>query len=201
MLHAITASSQKEEVESPFWSTSSLLTGPLVEAYEQLDTWCLGSDHFERSVAQTLLVVFAINVVLILCVWRRCGDQIADQFLNLERFFDNSRDSSLLSEARGGVLRTRTLQAKYTPSTSTTCHRCSAAEETIKLVVLECTGLQPGPPLEQTNPSCPNALATALGFHEQGAPPNWKEVELTKRRLEHWWRTRNPPAPPESADK
>lgn len=77
------SSSQKEEVESPFWSTSSLLTGPLVEAYEQLDTWCLGSDHFERSVAQTLLVVFAINVVLILCVWRRCGDQIADQFLNL----------------------------------------------------------------------------------------------------------------------
>lgn len=27
--------------------------------------------------------MFAINVVLILCVWRRCGDQIADQFLNL----------------------------------------------------------------------------------------------------------------------
>ncbi|KAH7969922.1 hypothetical protein HPB52_022633 [Rhipicephalus sanguineus] len=123
------------------------------------------------------------------------------QAIEPERFFDNSRGSSLLSEARGGVLRTRSLQAKYTPSTSTTCHRCSAAEETIKHVVLECTGLQPGLPREQTNPSCPNALATALGFHEQGAPPNCKEVELTKRRLEHWWRTRNPPAPPKSADK
>lgn len=77
------ASQKEEEAESPLWWTSSLLTGPLVEAYEQLDTWCLGCDHFERSVAQALLVVFAINVVLILCVWRRCGDQIADQFLNL----------------------------------------------------------------------------------------------------------------------
>lgn len=123
------------------------------------------------------------------------------QAIEPERFFDNSRGSSLLSEARGCVLRARSLQAKYTPSTSTTCHRCSAAKETIQHVVLKCTGLQPGPALEQTNPSCPNALATALGFHEQGAPPNWTEVKLTKRRLEHWWRTRNPPGPPESADK
>lgn len=77
--------SEKDESESPptpFWWTS-LFTGPLVEAYEQLDTWCLGDDEFERTVAKTLLVTFAVNVVLILCVWRRCGDRIADQFLNL----------------------------------------------------------------------------------------------------------------------
>ncbi|KAH6927693.1 hypothetical protein HPB50_007285 [Hyalomma asiaticum] len=80
--------SQKDESESPptpFWWTS-LFTGPLVEAYEQLDTWCLGGDEFERTVAKTLLVTFAVNVVLILCVWRKCGDRIADQFLNLGEF-------------------------------------------------------------------------------------------------------------------
>ncbi|KAL3178520.1 hypothetical protein MRX96_038414 [Rhipicephalus microplus] len=92
------ASQKEEEAESPLWWTSSLLTGPLVEAYEQLDTWCLGCDHFERSVAQALLVVFAINVVLILCVWRRCGDQIADQFLNLGELTDCG-DSSHGSKA------------------------------------------------------------------------------------------------------
>ncbi|KAL3189144.1 hypothetical protein MRX96_003279 [Rhipicephalus microplus] len=110
------------------------------------------------------------------------------QAIEPERFFDNSRGSSLLLEARGGVLRTRAMQAKFTPSTRTTCHRCDAAEETLQHAVLECTGLQPGPPLEETNPRNPSALATALGFRKQGAPPNWKEVELTKRRLEHWWR-------------
>lgn len=82
--------SQKAEAASesppppPFWWTqTSLFTGPLVEAYEQLDTWCFGSDEFERTVAKTLLVILSINVVLIVYVWRRHGERIADQFLNV----------------------------------------------------------------------------------------------------------------------
>ncbi|KAL3220409.1 hypothetical protein MRX96_029889 [Rhipicephalus microplus] len=79
----------------------------------------------------------------------------------------DTKGISLLSEARGGVLHTRAMQTKFTASTPTICHCCNAAEETIQHVVLECTGLQPGPPLQQANPC---TLAMALGIHEQGAP-------------------------------
>ncbi|KAL3254034.1 hypothetical protein MRX96_054327 [Rhipicephalus microplus] len=106
------------------------------------------------------------------------------QAVGPERFYDNIRGSSLLSEAHGWVLRTRAMQAKFTLSMPTTCHRCNAAEETIQNAVLVCVGLQPGPPLEQplgqTNPSYSSAFATALGFCEQGAPPNWKKIEFNE---------------------
>ncbi|KAK8785330.1 hypothetical protein V5799_008304 [Amblyomma americanum] len=79
--------SQKEEASvsppPPFWTQASLFTGPLVEVYEQLETWCLGSDEFERSIAKILLVILSVNVALILCVWHFRGDRIADQFLNV----------------------------------------------------------------------------------------------------------------------
>lgn len=77
---------QKAEASEspPFWQQlADLFTGPLLEVYEQLETWILGSDEFERTVAKTLLVVLSVNVVFIFYVWHRHGQRIADQFLNV----------------------------------------------------------------------------------------------------------------------
>lgn len=60
-----------------------------------------------------------------------------------EPFYDNTRGSGLLCEARSGVLRTRTLRAKYTEGLDTTCQNCSHAEETVRHIVLECAELKP----------------------------------------------------------
>ncbi|KAL3184331.1 hypothetical protein MRX96_000725 [Rhipicephalus microplus] len=64
-------------------------------------------------------------------------------------------------------------------------------------------GIQPGPPLEQPleqmNPRLPLGGRRWDSTNMQGTPPNWREVELTKRRLEHWWPTRNPPGTPEES--
>ncbi|KAH7976903.1 hypothetical protein HPB52_021480 [Rhipicephalus sanguineus] len=77
-----------------------------------------------------------------------------------EAFFDNSRGRGLLAEARSGVL----------------------PEETIEHIVLLCPKIHPS--------SETTSLQTALGFVEgedqrKGARTH---VELTKQRLEHWWR-------------
>ncbi|KAH7955536.1 hypothetical protein HPB52_001210 [Rhipicephalus sanguineus] len=115
-----------------------------------------------------------------------------------EALYDNSRGSGLLCEARSGVLRTRSLRARYTAELDTMCPLCQGAEETIRHIVLECTGLRPAIHDAQdsgtsaqgatgaTNDS--SALARALGFRGSGEPPSWEAVEATKRRLECWWR-------------
>ncbi|KAH7968259.1 hypothetical protein HPB52_007268 [Rhipicephalus sanguineus] len=99
-----------------------------------------------------------------------------------EAFFDNSRGSGLLAEARSGVLRTRHWRAHYVDGQQTQCILCNAAEETIEHIVLQCPKIHP--------PSETTSLQTALGFVEgedqhKGARTH---VELTKQRLEHWWR-------------
>ncbi|XP_037526208.2 retrovirus-related Pol polyprotein from type-2 retrotransposable element R2DM [Rhipicephalus sanguineus] len=115
-----------------------------------------------------------------------------------EALYDNSRGSGLLCEARSGVLRTRSLRARYTAELDTMCPLCQGAEETIRHIVLECTGLRPAIHDAQdsgtsaqgatgaTNDS--SALARALGFRGSGELPSWEAVEATKRRLECWWR-------------
>ncbi|KAH7955515.1 hypothetical protein HPB52_001189 [Rhipicephalus sanguineus] len=99
-----------------------------------------------------------------------------------EAFFDNSRGSGLLAEARSGVLRTRQWRAHYVDRQQTQCILCNAAEETIEHIVLQCPKIHP--------PSETTSLQTALGFVEgedqrKGARTY---VELTKQRLEHWGR-------------
>ncbi|KAH7955847.1 hypothetical protein HPB52_004164 [Rhipicephalus sanguineus] len=59
-----------------------------------------------------------------------------------EVFYDNSRGSGLLCEARSGVFRMWTLRARFTAELDTTCPLCQDAEDTIRYIVLECTCLQ-----------------------------------------------------------
>ncbi|KAH9384306.1 hypothetical protein HPB48_026299 [Haemaphysalis longicornis] len=120
-----------------------------------------------------------------------------------ESIYDNARGSGLLCEARSGVLRTRVLRAKFTEGLDTTCSSCNQAEETVRHVVLECTELKPPAAVAVTEDldvsaslsaradvqvALPDPLAMALGFHGPKQQPHWEAVEVTKRRLEHWWR-------------
>ncbi|KAH7952409.1 hypothetical protein HPB52_022839 [Rhipicephalus sanguineus] len=75
-----------------------------------------------------------------------------------EAFFDNSRGSGLLAEARSGVLRTRHWKAHYVDGQQTQCILCNAAEETIEHIVLQCPKIHP--------PSETTSLETALSFVE-----------------------------------
>ncbi|KAH7948517.1 hypothetical protein HPB52_024074 [Rhipicephalus sanguineus] len=115
-----------------------------------------------------------------------------------EALYDNSRGSGLLCEARSGVLRTRSLRARYTAELDTMCPLCQGAEETIRHIVLECTGLRLAiHDAQNSGTSAQGAtgatndnsdLARALGFRGSGETPSWEAVEATKRRLECWWR-------------
>ncbi|KAG0414262.1 hypothetical protein HPB47_008609, partial [Ixodes persulcatus] len=59
-----------------------------------------------------------------------------------ESIYDNSRGSSLLFEARTGVLRTRTYRAKY-QEMDTVCAACGEEDETAEHLILYCKGLHP----------------------------------------------------------
>lgn len=98
-----------------------------------------------------------------------------------ETFFDNSRGSGLLAEARGGVLRTRVWRARFTADLPTTCPLCGGAEESIAHVVVDCPDIFPA--------ACTADVHAALGFPfaEEAAERVSEVVEATKRRLEHWW--------------
>ncbi|KAG0421698.1 hypothetical protein HPB47_002428 [Ixodes persulcatus] len=90
-------------------------------------------------------------------------------------FMDNSQGSAMLAAARGGMLRTRVLQAKYS-DTDVGCTMCAqGADETAEHIILECTGLEP-------EAQCGVELAVALGFRESDEradePP---PVEITKK--------------------
>ncbi|KAH7947329.1 hypothetical protein HPB52_010083 [Rhipicephalus sanguineus] len=120
-----------------------------------------------------------------------------------EAFYDNSRGSGLLCEARSGVLRTRSLRARCTAERDTMCPLCQDAEETIRHIVLECTGLRPAihdaqdsgtPGQNATGATNDNsALSRALGFRGSGEPPSWEAVEATKRRFESCWKKTRAP--------
>ncbi|KAM7281700.1 uncharacterized protein ISCGN_002884, partial [Ixodes scapularis] len=70
---------------------------------------------------------------------------------------DNSKGSALLSDARGGMLRTRVFRAKYMDM-EVKCVMCAqGADETAEHVILECTGIKPDVTYEPD-------MAVALGF-------------------------------------
>uniref|UniRef100_A0A023FFT7 Putative outcast ele5 orf2-h 1e-60-j 4 n=1 Tax=Amblyomma cajennense TaxID=34607 RepID=A0A023FFT7_AMBCJ len=116
-----------------------------------------------------------------------------------ERFYDNSVGSSLLFEARAGVLRTRLWWAKCKRQDATeaevTCVVCQQEKETAEHVVLTCPVLQPQhpvgtlfaqalgfPPLRPLDGNAA-AIATAdIGGTDAVADA----VKTTKRRLTLW---------------
>uniref|UniRef100_A0A6G5AE77 Putative tick transposon n=1 Tax=Rhipicephalus microplus TaxID=6941 RepID=A0A6G5AE77_RHIMP len=59
-----------------------------------------------------------------------------------ERVYDNTRGSSLLFEAKTGVLRTKTYRAKY-EGVDTVCSACGEEEETAEHIIMFCKGLHP----------------------------------------------------------
>ena len=97
-----------------------------------------------------------------------------------EKIYDNSRGSSLLFEARTGVLRTKTYRAKY-EGIDTLCSACGEEEETAEHLILVCKGLHP---TVQENGA---ELFKALGFRDSEGKIDFKQVEITRRRLSDWW--------------
>uniref|UniRef100_A0A6M2CT54 Putative tick transposon n=1 Tax=Rhipicephalus microplus TaxID=6941 RepID=A0A6M2CT54_RHIMP len=59
-----------------------------------------------------------------------------------ERIYDNTRGSSVLFEARTGVLRTKTYRAKY-EAVDTVCSECGEEEQTAEHLLMFCKGLHP----------------------------------------------------------
>uniref|UniRef100_A0A147BE79 Tick transposon n=2 Tax=Ixodes ricinus TaxID=34613 RepID=A0A147BE79_IXORI len=102
------------------------------------------------------------------------------QEIRKEQVFDNSRGSSLLFEARTGVLRTKTYRAKF-EKMDTLCAICQNENETMEHLVLECTRLRPALPEGSAD------LTGALGFADEDGRMEKKRVTITKRRLENWW--------------
>lgn len=97
-----------------------------------------------------------------------------------EGFYGNTRGSALLFEARAGCLRTRAYTGSYRQQDET-CACCGSDRETIDHIVRSCTEIRPPRGEGETT------LAEALGFGARGNL-NFKAIEVTKRRLEWWWR-------------
>lgn len=96
-----------------------------------------------------------------------------------EAFYDNSRGSALLFEARSGCLRTRVYKAKFSKEDEK-CTCCEEDRETTEHVLIECGNIHPGVRLGTT-------LQEALGFRANNGKPNIAAIEISKRRLEYWW--------------
>ena len=97
-----------------------------------------------------------------------------------ESIYDNSRGSSLLFEARTGVLRTRTYRAKY-QEMDTVCAACGEEDETAEHLILYCKGLHPMHTEDNID------LIRSLGFRDSEGKVDFKTVEITKQRLSEWW--------------
>ncbi|KAG0433165.1 hypothetical protein HPB47_020163 [Ixodes persulcatus] len=93
-----------------------------------------------------------------------------------ESIYDNSRGSSLLFEARTGVLRTRTYRAKY-QEMDTVCAACGEEDETAEHLILYCKGLHPVHTEDNID------LIRSLGFRDSEGKVDFKTVEITKQRL------------------
>lgn len=104
------------------------------------------------------------------------------QEIKRELLFDNSRGSSLLFEARTGVLRTKTYRDKF-EDVDLRCAACGAEMETTEHIVLRCAALRPTL-AEGTEAD----MERALGFPGERGQIDEKRVAVTKGRLEDWWR-------------
>nr|XP_054917938.1 uncharacterized protein LOC129380575 [Dermacentor andersoni] len=98
-----------------------------------------------------------------------------------ETIYDNSKGSSLLFEARSGCLRTRTYKARYKKEEET-CACCGKARETTEHILLECEDVYPAVDLGTTG------LLEALGFSGSSGKANRSAIDISKRRLEDWWK-------------
>ena len=106
----------------------------------------------------------------------------AEKFeIRKENLYDNSKGSALLFEARAGCLRTKSFVGKYNHNDGV-CVVCGKETETIRHIVLECECIHPN--LYDVNIRLPEAL----GFKGSTETVNYKAVEVTKRRLECWWK-------------
>uniref|UniRef100_A0A6G5AGG7 Putative tick transposon n=1 Tax=Rhipicephalus microplus TaxID=6941 RepID=A0A6G5AGG7_RHIMP len=97
-----------------------------------------------------------------------------------ERIYDNTRGSSVLFEARTGVLRTKTYRAKY-EAVDTVCSECGEEEQTAEHLILFCKGLQ----LRVQDYGAEFFIALALRDRE--GKIDFKRLEITRRRLSDWW--------------
>lgn len=96
-----------------------------------------------------------------------------------EAFYDNSRGSALLFEARSGCLRTRSYKARFSKEEEQ-CTCCGKDKETAEHVLIECGDIHPGVRLG-------TSLQEALGFRDNNGKLNTPAIEISKRRLEYWW--------------
>nr|XP_054931571.1 uncharacterized protein LOC129386975 [Dermacentor andersoni] len=108
--------------------------------------------------------------------------RLQKQEIKRELLFDNSRSSSLLFEARTGVLRTKTYRAKF-EEVDLRCTACGAEMETTEHIVLRCTDLR----LTLAEGTVAD-MEGALGFPGERGQIDEKRVAVTKGRLEYWWR-------------
>uniref|UniRef100_A0A6M2CJ98 Putative tick transposon n=1 Tax=Rhipicephalus microplus TaxID=6941 RepID=A0A6M2CJ98_RHIMP len=97
-----------------------------------------------------------------------------------KKIYDSTRDSSLLFEPRTGVLRTKTYRAKY-EGVDTVCSTCGQEEETAEHLIMFCKGLYP---IVQDDGA---EFFKALGFRDREGKIDFKQVDLTRRRLSDWW--------------
>uniref|UniRef100_A0A224Z1E4 Tick transposon n=1 Tax=Rhipicephalus zambeziensis TaxID=60191 RepID=A0A224Z1E4_9ACAR len=96
-----------------------------------------------------------------------------------ERFYDNSRGSALLFEARSGCLRTRSYKARFC-NEEEQCTCCGGTKETMEHVLIECGDIHP-------DIRVGTSLHEALGFRDNNGKLNTSAIEISKRRLEYWW--------------
>uniref|UniRef100_UPI0022405C0D hypothetical protein n=1 Tax=Klebsiella pneumoniae TaxID=573 RepID=UPI0022405C0D len=104
--------------------------------------------------------------------------RIGKREITREKFFDNTKGSALLFEARAGCLRTKTLIRGQVQEEL--CAGCGKEPETMLHIVMKCKGIRPV--LSEGDIQLPEAL----GFKVNGKV-NWEAVEVSKRRLECWW--------------
>uniref|UniRef100_A0A6M2CZR6 Putative tick transposon n=1 Tax=Rhipicephalus microplus TaxID=6941 RepID=A0A6M2CZR6_RHIMP len=97
-----------------------------------------------------------------------------------ERIYDNTRGSSLLFEARTGVLRTKTYRAKY-EGVDAVCIACGEEQETAEHLIMFCKGLHP---IVQDDGA---EFFKALGFSNREGKIDIKWVKITRIRLSDWW--------------
>uniref|UniRef100_A0A6G5AJK3 Putative tick transposon n=1 Tax=Rhipicephalus microplus TaxID=6941 RepID=A0A6G5AJK3_RHIMP len=102
------------------------------------------------------------------------------QEISKESIYDNTRGSSLLFEARTGVLRTKTYRAKY-EGVDTVCSACGEEEKTAEHLIMFCKGVYP---IGQEDGI---EFSKALGFMDREGKIHFKRLELPRRRLFNWW--------------
>lgn len=83
--------------------------------------------------------------------------------------------TSLLFEARTGILHTKLHRAKFTTGTGTVCDLCGGGVETTEHMLIQCTGIVPQ--------SVTQEMHMALGFRDNMGRMDHRAVQGMKDRL------------------